>query len=235
MNSRTSRPRSPTRASTATSQAVCRASMASSVDLPTPEPANRPRRWPSPAGGEALSARTPRSSRRPSRARRVASGGAARSASGSGPAAAAACRPAAGRAGRSPGRASRRTPASEPFRQWPARRRRRAPRCPGRGRRAGAKGMACALPSRNPTISAGTPRPSRGMERQPVADRQMVGQPVHIDDKAGQAANPALQPQRRHGANAALQDEARAARLVCFIGSIPAHDRRIWITDKPYW
>ncbi|KAG1078485.1 hypothetical protein G6F40_016692 [Rhizopus arrhizus] len=35
--------------------------MPSSVDLPTPEPANRPTRWPRPIGSSALIARTPTS------------------------------------------------------------------------------------------------------------------------------------------------------------------------------
>ena len=45
-NSRTSRPRSPTSATTTVSKPVARASMPISVDLPTPEPAKMPRRWP---------------------------------------------------------------------------------------------------------------------------------------------------------------------------------------------
>jgi len=81
-NSRTSRPRSPTKASTATSQAVCRASMASKVDFPIPDPANKPRRWPSRQVANVLRTRTPRSSRGPSRARWVASGGDARTSRG---------------------------------------------------------------------------------------------------------------------------------------------------------
>ncbi len=48
MNSRTSRPRSPTSASTTTSAAVPRAIIPSSVDLPTPLPPKMPRRCPRP-------------------------------------------------------------------------------------------------------------------------------------------------------------------------------------------
>ena len=59
MNSRTSRPRSPTSAITLTSADVDRAIMPSSEDLPTPEPAKMPRRWPRPQGTSASSARTP--------------------------------------------------------------------------------------------------------------------------------------------------------------------------------
>src|SRR5919198_170456 len=50
MNSRTSRPRSPTRQMTLMSAVVERAIMPSSDDLPTPEPAKMPRRWPRPQG-----------------------------------------------------------------------------------------------------------------------------------------------------------------------------------------
>ena len=50
MNSRTSRPRSPTSAITLTSALVERAIMPSSEDLPTPEPAKMPRRCPRPQG-----------------------------------------------------------------------------------------------------------------------------------------------------------------------------------------
>ena len=59
MNSRTSRPRSPTRQITLTSADVERAIMPSSDDLPTPEPAKMPSRWPRPQGTSASSARTP--------------------------------------------------------------------------------------------------------------------------------------------------------------------------------
>ena len=58
-NSLTSRPRSPTNPTTTTSAAAPRAIMPSSVDLPTPDPANRPRRWPRPTGMNVSIARTP--------------------------------------------------------------------------------------------------------------------------------------------------------------------------------
>ena len=54
-----------------------RASIASKVDLPTPEPAKMPMRWPWQQVVKALIARTPRSSLAPTRARVVAGGGAA--------------------------------------------------------------------------------------------------------------------------------------------------------------
>ena len=59
MNSRTSRPRSPTRAMTHLSKASARASMDSSVDLPTPEPAKTPSRCPRQRGEKMSMARTP--------------------------------------------------------------------------------------------------------------------------------------------------------------------------------
>ncbi len=59
MNSRTSRPRSPTSAITTLSKASARASMESSVDLPTPEPAKMPRRCPRQSGEKMSIARTP--------------------------------------------------------------------------------------------------------------------------------------------------------------------------------
>ena len=59
INSRTSRPRSPTKATTTTSASDPRAIIPIRVDLPTPEPANKPRRWPRPSGTKASMARTP--------------------------------------------------------------------------------------------------------------------------------------------------------------------------------
>ena len=61
-NSRTSRPRSPTRAITQTWASVPRAIIDSRLDLPTPEPAKMPMRWPRPQGTSVSSARTPRPS-----------------------------------------------------------------------------------------------------------------------------------------------------------------------------
>src|SRR5436305_1014401 len=77
MNSRTSRPRSPTRAITFTSAVVERAIIPSSEDLPTPEPAKMPSRWPRPHGTSVSSARTPSPTRSRIRGREKASGGAA--------------------------------------------------------------------------------------------------------------------------------------------------------------
>ena len=61
MNSTTSRPRSPIRAMTLTSALVYRAIMPMSVDLPTPEPAMMPTRWPLPRVSRLLMERTPTS------------------------------------------------------------------------------------------------------------------------------------------------------------------------------
>jgi hypothetical protein len=74
-NSRTSRPRSPTRAMTETSASLLRATIDSRLDLPTPEPAKMPRRCPRPTGTRVSSARTPRASGVSTRARRSGCGG----------------------------------------------------------------------------------------------------------------------------------------------------------------
>ncbi|OPZ01963.1 MAG: hypothetical protein BWZ09_02615 [Alphaproteobacteria bacterium ADurb.BinA305] len=58
-NSRTSRPRSPISPTTTMSACTPRAIMPSSVDLPTPEPAKRPTRWPRPSGMNVSTARIP--------------------------------------------------------------------------------------------------------------------------------------------------------------------------------
>ena len=63
MNSRTSRPRSPTRAMTLMSAFTFLAIMPSSVDLPTPEPAKMPIRWPLPMVSRPSMAFTPNSIR----------------------------------------------------------------------------------------------------------------------------------------------------------------------------
>jgi hypothetical protein len=52
-------PRSPMRAMTLTSALVLLAIMPSRVDLPTPEPANMPMRWPLPRGRRPSSDLTP--------------------------------------------------------------------------------------------------------------------------------------------------------------------------------
>ena len=59
MNSRTSRPRSPTRATTTTSASEPRVTMPMRVDFPTPDPAKSPILWPRPKGIRESMARTP--------------------------------------------------------------------------------------------------------------------------------------------------------------------------------
>ena len=77
-NSRSSRPRSPTIAITTTSAVTPRASADSSVDFPTPDPANSPIRCPRTIGSSVSKTASPVSSRVPSRRREAAGGGAAR-------------------------------------------------------------------------------------------------------------------------------------------------------------
>ncbi|MNN26825.1 hypothetical protein D3C81_1403430 [compost metagenome] len=62
MNSLTSRPRSPIRPTTMMSASVKRVIMPNSTLLPTPVPANRPRRWPRPTVNKPLMLRIPTSS-----------------------------------------------------------------------------------------------------------------------------------------------------------------------------
>ena len=76
MNSSTSRPRSPTRQITLISSDVARAIMPSNDDLPTPEPAKMPMRWPRPQGTNASRDRTPKDTRSLMRGRDRGSGGA---------------------------------------------------------------------------------------------------------------------------------------------------------------
>jgi len=79
MNSTTSRPRSPTRAMTFTSARVYRAIMPMSVDLPTPDPAMMPTRWPLPRVSRPLMTLTPTSSGSRIRGRDKGLGGCANS------------------------------------------------------------------------------------------------------------------------------------------------------------
>ena len=71
-NSRTSRPRSPISATTTVSNASAPASMASSVDLPTPEPAKTPMRWPKQSGVKMSMTLTPVMKAVPTRCRAMA-------------------------------------------------------------------------------------------------------------------------------------------------------------------
>ena len=74
-NSLTSRPRSPTSATTTVSKADDRAIIDRTVDLPTPEPAKMPTRCPSHSGVNRSMTRTPVRSGRRMRARVIAAGG----------------------------------------------------------------------------------------------------------------------------------------------------------------
>ena len=76
-NSRTSRPRSPTSAMTTLSKPGEEASMASMVDLPTPEPAKTPMRWPAQSGVKKSMTRTPLLIGFLTRSRVIAAGGSA--------------------------------------------------------------------------------------------------------------------------------------------------------------
>ena len=67
------------------SASTLRASIDSSTDLPTPEPAKMPSRWPRQQVRNVLSARTPRSSGGPTRLRECAGGGELRYGIGEGP------------------------------------------------------------------------------------------------------------------------------------------------------
>jgi hypothetical protein len=69
MNSRTSRPRSPIIATTTRSASEWRVAMPSRLDLPTPEPANKPTRMPRASVVMPLMARTPMSKGSAMRAR----------------------------------------------------------------------------------------------------------------------------------------------------------------------
>ena len=84
-NSRTSRPRSPTSTTTTVSKASAPASIASSVDLPTPEPAKMPSRWPKQIGVKMSMTLTPVENAEPTRWRASAEGCAASAASSGSP------------------------------------------------------------------------------------------------------------------------------------------------------
>src|SRR4051812_36517505 len=155
INSRTSRPRSPTRQMTLISAEVERAIMPSSDDLPTPEPAKMPRRWPRPQGTSASSARTPSDTRSSMRGRERGSGGEASAgrhwASPIGPL------PSRGRP-----RPSRARPSSASETSTLSGRPLAVMRAPGPMPVASPSAISSVLPARKPTTSAGTaerPRP----------------------------------------------------------------------------
>src|SRR3954469_6337774 len=158
MNSRTSRPRSPTRQMTLTSALVDRAIMPSSEDLPTPEPAKMPRRWPRPHGTSASSARTPSDTCSVMRVRCIGSGGEASIARSS-----RALRPApsSGRPNASTTRPSSSTPTGTETGRPVA-----VTACPGARPCRSPSGMSSVRPARKPTTSAGT-----GSRERPASTR----------------------------------------------------------------
>ena len=189
MNSRTSRPRSPTRPITLTAAAVFRAIMPSSVDLPTPEPAKMPSRWPRPHGITASSARTPSASRRSIGGRPSGLGGRSLDrleahVGRSGPL------PSIGRPSPSSTRPSRPSPtgaiSARPVATTSA---------PGRMPCMPESGIRSVLPVRNPTACARTSSP-----RAHVADRAHLPhldlRPVRLDDEADTSAT---RPPTRYG------------------------------------
>src|SRR4051794_16918278 len=153
-NSRTSRPRSPTRQMTLTSALVERAIIPSSEDLPTPEPAKMPSRWPRPTGTNASSARTPSSRRVSIGVRESGDGGAAIVDLTVSP-----------RGAGSPSSGRPRPSRTRPSRSSPTGSRKECPFAvtglPGPIPSSGPSGMSRVRPSRKPTTSAGIVAPFR--------------------------------------------------------------------------
>ena len=213
MNSRTSRPRSPTRQMTLTSADVERAIIPSSEDLPTPEPAKMPRRWPRPQGTSESSARTPSVTRSVIRGRSSGDGGAptiGRWASAVERRAAVdrvaeavehAARAARGRSG---------TETSRPV---------AVTMSPGPMPCISPSGISSVRPERKPTTSAGIVVQAGRRRSRPVrtvADLADLGlQAGRLDDQPDQvhdAAVAAVQVGARDGAAAASRQRARATR-----------------------
>ena len=193
MNSRTSRPRSPTRATTDTAASVPRATIDSSVDLPTPEPAMMLIRWPRPQGTSASARRTPRPAWRS-----IASGSAPRGrrsppAPGAGPRARDHAVELSGRAVEHPALGGRPVPAA-------------ARRCCGRGRRCAGRGVPQRQAELTPcgvlaTTSAGTTPASRSPRRdrrrpRPRRGRHRCG-PLSSTGGPGAAGGRPSTPRRR--------------------------------------
>ncbi len=183
MNSRTSRPRSPTRAITLTSASVERAIIPSSDDLPTPDPAKMPRRWPRPQGTSASSERTPRPTRSRIGGRVSAGGGEAimprACPSSGGPPSSGLPRPSTMR----PSSSSDTVIDSG----WPVAR----TRLPGPTPASSPSGISSVRPSRNPTTSAGTGgRVPARVDRAELTDLgveagRLGDQPDQVRDEAG--------------------------------------------------
>src|SRR4051812_20956880 len=158
MNSLTSRPRSPTRQMTLTSAFVERAIMPSSDDLPTPEPAKMPRRWPRPQGTSVSSARTPSETCSVMRVRCMGSGGEASIARRSRASSEA---PSTGRPSASTTRPSSSTPTGTETGRPVA-----VTRWPGASPARSPSGISRVRPARKPTTSAGT-----GSRERPASTR----------------------------------------------------------------
>src|SRR3954471_5665717 len=173
MNSRTSRPRSPTRQMTLISSEVERAIMPSSEDLPTPEPAKMPRRWPRPHGTSASSARTPSETCSSMRWRARGSGGEASTArrprASSAPPSSGLPRPSSTRPSSS-GPTGTLTGRAVAVTSWPGAMPCRSP-----------SGMSRVRPERKPTTSAGTvprPRPARTSQTSPTSASSPVASTI---------------------------------------------------------
>ena len=186
MNSRTSRPRSPTRQITLISAEVERAIMPSSEDLPTPEPAKMPRRWPRPQGTSASRARTPRDTRSSMRGRERGSGGEASAGrhcvSGIGP------RPSSGRPRPSSARPSSASDTST-FNGWPEAITRAPGPMPGR---VAQRHQQRAAGAEADHLGGHLGAAAAGLDRADLADRRLEAgglddQADQVDDAAGAA------------------------------------------------
>src|SRR6185437_6864581 len=170
MNSSSSRPRSPTRQITFTAAVVARAIEPSRVDLPTPEPAKMPSRWPRPQGTSVSSARTPSSRRSLMRGRSIGDGGEPATTRGRQPVISPP--PSIGRPSPSSTRPSRASPTGT--RNGPPV---GATTVPGAIPRMSPSGMSRARPLRKPTTSAGTAarlRPPAMVTSSPTSARRPV-------------------------------------------------------------
>ena len=181
--------------------------MPSSEDLPTPEPAKMPRRWPRPQGTSASSARTPSDTRSSMRGRASGSGGAASAGrharAGSGPG-----RRSGGRGRRARGRAARRRRRPAAAGRWRSRAR------PGRCPSASPSAISSVRPARKPTTSAGTlGAAAAGLDRADLADLGLEA--GGLDDQADQ-----------------VDDAARAAVQVGVAERLPASPTRSSSVDR---
>ena len=184
MNSRTSRPRSPTSAITLIEALVERAIIPSSEDLPTPEPAKIPRRCPRPQGTRPSSARTPEADALADARPRERAGRRERSSSAPAP--------------RGVGRPSSGMPRPStirPSRPSPTAMRNGAPvastRVPGPMPCSSPSGISSVRPSRKPTTSAGHGGAvAVGADEADLADLGL--QAGGLDDQADQVADEAV-------------------------------------------